>query len=626
MTSMKIILLISFTFFVGYFCNSQEIKPKISKGVITGSSYSEKSSEPIYFNPRDFRSNEFFFRIQRTQKFNPVLKEIELEKKTKTDLKKQFLHNPKSEEKFNKTEATPPQKGREFIGNSFGGYYPNDNNIAISNSGYIVSVINSRINFYSQNGSLLNSFSLEDFANNSQLTSAHYDPVCLYDPGANRFIVVHLHGTVSTESKVVVAFSKSDNPMDGFWVYTLNGNVGNRGNWFDYPKIGISSNDLFITGNLFDNSDNFSEPVILQIPKSPGYSGNSFNYTYWLDIKDGDNNTPFTLLPLSGGYGNYGPGIYLVSTRSNNGSKVHLYDITNDYGQNPTLQSYAINTTSYSVGGKAFQKNTSNTLDNGDCRALSGFYANGICHFVFCSEYENGFNGINYNRLSISSSTNESSKFGLSGYDYCYPSIAPMGVSSTDKTVCIGFLRSGDNIFPECRAVVVDDGMNWSGSITVKEGEDYVDIASGNDERWGDYTGTAKKFNAITPTVWFAGSYGRTTLIESNINGTWIAELISNQASPNDEILQTAKNFSLFPNPTNEKYFHLSFSLEESENLTITIYDSQGRIIKNLFKGWVKPGEHRITFNEYALVPGIYFIKIFNENQVIANEKLVIIN
>jgi hypothetical protein len=101
------------------------------------------------------------------------------------------------------------------------------------------------------------------------------------------------------------------------------------------------------------------------------------NYIYWLDIKDGDNNTPFTLLPLSGGYGNYGPGIYLVSTKSSNSSKVFLYDITNDYGQSPSLQSYTVNTNYYTVGGKAYQKNTNNLLDNGDCRALSGFYSNG---------------------------------------------------------------------------------------------------------------------------------------------------------------------------------------------------------------------------------------------------------
>jgi hypothetical protein len=226
----------------------------------------------------------------------------------------------------------------------------------------------------------------------------------------------------------------------------------------------------------------------------------------------------------------------------------------------------------------------------------------------------------------VSNKTNISSKFGLSGYDYCYPSVAPMGNNSSDKSVCIGFLRSGNNIFPECRALFVDNNMNWSSSITVKQGEDYVDIASGNEERWGDYTGIAKKFNASIPTVWFSGSYGRSTFSNFNINGTWIAELITSNTSPNEEIIKNEKNFTLFPNPANEKYFHLSFSLQQSENFEIAIYDMQGRLIKSLFRGGLKPGEHRLTFNENALTPGMYFVKVFNENQIIANEKLVIVN
>ena len=617
---MKIkIIFLSFCF---SYALGQEYKPFLEGGIKCGKFFHGASVEPTFFDPKLHVSDNFFFRISRIQKNHLTDSQVEKEKKLQTQLKENFrsIEN----EKPNKTMSVPPQKGREFVGNSFGGFFPNDNHIAISNSGYIVSVINSKINFYNQNGSLLNSYSLSSFANNSSLTSSHYDPVCLFDPGSNRFIVVHLHGTTSSESKVIVSFSKSDNPNDGFWTYTLNGNVGNRNNWFDYPKIGISSQDLFITGNLFKNDDTFSEAVILQIPKSAGYSGSTLNYVYWLDITDGDNGKPFTILPLSGGYGNYGPGIYLVSTKSSNSSKVYLYDITNDYGQNPNLQSYSINTTNYTVGGVAFQKNTNDRLDNGDCRALSGFYANGICHFVFTSNYEMGYNGLNYNRLNVSSQTNQSSVFGVSGRDYCYPSVAPFGTSSTDKSVCIGFLHSNENIFPECRAVTVDNNMNWSNSILVKQGEDYVDIASGNTERWGDYTGIAKKFNANTPTVWFSGSYGRNYTTDFNVNGTWIAELISNSASPVEDAIIKNDNYLVYPNPVTNSYFHLSFTLENLEQLEIVIYDIQGKMVKELFKGWLKPGEQRLTFNKEALAPGTYFVKITNENQVIANEKLLV--
>lgn len=613
------------------FCSwswSQDSKVSLTGGRRVGTPIQEIAIYKSFKQVGNRDKTDLYFKIQRVGKNPSPSSEVEMLKQQKTQQKLQssFSHED-VEVSLRKTQANEPIKNREFSGNSFDGSYPNDNNIAISQNGYIVSVINSKINFYNTNGQLIDSQSLSDFANNPNLTSMHYDPVCVYDPSANRFIVAHLHGTVASESKVIVAFSKSENPANGFWVYTLNGNVGNRGRWFDYPKIAISNNDVFITGNLFDNSDVFKEPTILQIPKSPGYNGSTLSYTSWLDITDGDGNTPFTLLPLSGGYGNYGPGIYLVSTKSSSGSKVQLYDVTNDYGNNPSIQAYAISTTSYSVGGKVLQKNTNNQLDNGDCRSLSGFYANGICHFVFCSDRNQGWNGINYNRLTVSSKTNVSDMFGLDGYDYCYPAVAAMGYNASDKSVCIAFLRSSQNSFPECRAVFVDDNGTWSSSISVKTGEDYIDLASSTDERWGDYTGIAKRFGAANPTVWVAGNYGKSTLFSSNINGTWIAELQSSNAAGIDPDHDKSHFFTLYPNPTKEKYFTLKFSLERSEKIEISLFDAQGRILKCLFKGYVRPGEHRLSFNEYALTPGTYFISVQTENhQQIAYEKLLIVD
>lgn len=605
----------------------QERKENLTGGRRIGTPIQETAVYKTFTQVGNPNKTDLYFKIQRVGKNPSPSSEVEIIKQQKTQLKLQTPFNPEGTEvPLRKTQANEPIKNREFSGNSFDGSYPNDNNIAISQNGYIISVINSKINFYNTNGQLIDSQSLSDFANNPNLTSMHYDPVCVYDPSANRFIVAHLHGTVESESKVIVAFSKSENPANGFWVYTLNGNVGNRG-WFDYPKIAISNNDVFITGNLFNSSDVFQEPTILQIPKSPGYNGSTLNYTSWLDITDGDGNTPFTLLPLSGGYGNYGPGIYLVSTRSSSGSKVQLYDVTDDYGNNPSIQAYAISTTSYSVGGKAMQKNTNNQLDNGDCRSLSGFYANGICHFVFCSDRNQGWNGINYNRLTVSSKTNVSDMFGLDGYDYCYPAVAAMGNNSSDKSVCIAFLRSSQNSYPECRAVFVDDDGTWSSSVSVKDGEDYIDIASSTDERWGDYTGIVKRFGAATPTVWVAGNYGKSTFSASNINGTWIAELQSSKAAGIDPDQDKSYLFTLYPNPNKEKYFTLKFSLEKSEKLNVLLIDAQGRVLKSLFNGYVRPGEHRLSFNEYALTPGTYFISVQTENhQQIAYEKLLVVD
>ncbi len=147
---------------------------------------------------------------------------------------------------------------------------------------------------------------------------------------------------------------------------------------------------------------------------------------------------------------------------------------------------YSVPTGSYAPSGDASQSGTSCLLDNGDCRALSGFYLNGIIHFVFHSDIGGGWNGINYNGLNASSKTNQSSTFGSVGNaDYSYPSVVSYAKSQSDPTVMIGFGRSSANMFPEVRVVNCDISMNWSSSALVKASSDYVSYSSTTKERWG---------------------------------------------------------------------------------------------------------------------------------------------
>lgn len=166
---------------------------------------------------------------------------------------------------------------------------------------------------------------------------------------------------------------------------------------------------------------------------------------------------------------------------------MQLYDLTDDMtASNEQLNYYSISTTAYSPAADAGQLGTTCLLDNGDCRMLSGFYLNGIVHFVFHSDIGNGWNGINYNRLTLSTSTNQSSVFGLSGtYDYSYPSLASYATTISDKSVMIGFGRSSSAIYPEVRVVNCDDAMNWSPSTLVKSSSTFVGNNSQIDERWG---------------------------------------------------------------------------------------------------------------------------------------------
>jgi hypothetical protein len=74
-------------------------------------------------------------------------------------------------------------------------------------------------------------------------------------------------------------------------------------------------------------------------------------------------------------------------------------------------------------------------------------------------------------------------------------------------------------------------------------------------------------------------------------------------------------DISIIPNPVSQSST-ISFSLLHSQNITITIYDLGGRIIKNLFEGHLITGEHHIKcfVNDDAVGCGVYFLKVNGEN------------
>ncbi len=114
-----------------------------------------------------------------------------------------------------------PSIGTNFSGNVFAGLTPPDNSMAISNGGYIVSVVNTNLEYYDMSGNRLYSSSFTNFFNDPTLSGILYDPAVLYDSGSDRFFMVVLHATTSPLSKVGVCFSKSNNPNDGWWYYKL---------------------------------------------------------------------------------------------------------------------------------------------------------------------------------------------------------------------------------------------------------------------------------------------------------------------------------------------------------------------------------------------------------------------
>ncbi len=547
---------------------------------------------------------------------------IEKIKAEKLILKSQSIGN-KSENSEKSIEAFTPIVGTNYLGNLNTGFSPLDNNIAISNGGIIVSVSNDVIEYDDMSGTNLYYNPLLTFINDASITGV-CDPVVHYDAGSDRFILFCQTSPLGSNSRILIFFSQTNDPnTGGWWYYNFTGDPLSNGDAFDYPKLAVSTDELFITGNLFSEpSGTFDQSVIYQINKIGGYAGGSANYVCYTGISG----NPFTLLPVSYGQnGNYGPGIYLIATTSAGGSTIKLYQITNNLSNSPVLNYYSVSTTAYSVAADAQQLGTTCLLNTGNCRALSGFYlfnaGVGTIHFVFHSDIGSGWHGINYNRLNVNTQTNQSSTYGLVGsYDYCYPSVVSFATTPADNSVMIGFGRSGSTIYPEVRVVNCDNSMNWSSSTLVKASAGYVSYTSSTNERWGDYTGTTRNHSSSTPSIWMNGMFGNS----SNHWDTWVAEIHVPADAGINEITKP-NSLKVFPNPIAET-FNVNFTLSESTNLNISIVDITGKLVKELYNGKGFEGENNFSFNKSNLTNGTYFIIIKNNKSIFKNEKIIISN
>lgn len=521
-----------------------------------------------------------------------------------------------SEDQNDEMGGFAPVVTEDFDGNYNNGSSPLDNSMAISNDGIIITVANTTIMYKTEAGGTTFNSSILDFIGDPAIDYV-CDPVVIYDPEADRFIFFAQECSGSSaNSKLLILFSQTNDPDDGWYYYKLTGNPNGDGSWFDYPKVAISDQDLFITGNLFTDGGYYNESVIYQMDKEDGYAGVSLTWQYWNDIPG----SPGTLLVVSSGNEfNYGPGIYVVSTLPYSGNTIKFYDITDNIDGDPSLNYYSVSTDYYEVAADASQLGTSCLLDNGDCRCLSGFYLNGMIHFVFQSDAGATWNGVNYNRLDVADLENNSNVYGNPGtQDYSYPAISWFGLSPADKSVMIGFGSVSSSDYPQVSAVQCNDAGEWSDRTLVYEGSSYASYTSPTNERWGDYSGSCRKHNATEPTVWISGAYAD----NSNRWDTRIAELKGEYVA---SVVDTdeAENLIVAPNPVVEA-FTLYFDLNEMTDLQINIIDMNGQLVKALYQGEGKIGHNQFTFNKAQLAQGIYFLQVKSSTEIIANEKIIV--
>lgn len=515
-----------------------------------------------------------------------------------------------------KKEAKTPKVLNSFRANVFNGYTPPDNTVAVSNSGYIVTSINSNIYYYDDTGQTLGFSTFLKISRDyfDDLSEDLFDPRVIYDQENDRFILVVLNGHTPEESEVLVFFSKTDNPMDGWFAYALDGDVDGANEWFDYPNIGVNKNSLFISGNMFGVNDRFSKTVVLNIDKNKGFKGETLEFTYWSNLQNSSGNA-FTVVPVEkGSRGNYGDNAYFVATEGSGDNIIALYTLDNSNGR-LIAKEYDINYYDIANDGEMFS--TTEVLDMGDARVKNAIIIDNQIHLVHTTSTVNKYAAIGYHKIDLSDNSAESLIMHKDRKErnLAYPTIAAAGTEEGDQTVIIAYTESGADIYPRLCMVSVDENMTESDEVVLQEGEGIVDILEDEVERWGDYITIAKHFNSNV--LWVFGCVGG-----SNDNHDNYLIQVSLDAQASTPQIAKTPSIEAYPNPVMEMV-NLSFELNKRQVVNISLYNANGQQIELLTKDAFNEGKHLLHFDMSQLSKGSYFLKIEGENGLLAQKQLV---
>jgi hypothetical protein len=135
-----------------------------------------------------------------------------------------------------------------------------------------------------------------------------------------------------------------------------------------------------------------------------------------------------------------------------------------------------------------------------------------------------------------------------------------------------------------------------------------------------------RKHNSPTPKIWLSGSYGanNNALGLNNTYKTWIAEVYGGSTASIEEVKDSI-NFSLYPNPIYD-IFNVAFTTQKFERVTIELLNMNGQMVRTLYDDTPKVGKNVFSFNKAVLSKGTYFVVVRINNQILKNEKIIIID
>ncbi len=391
--------------------------------------------------------------------------------------------------------AAAPTGATNFQGITATGWIPPDCTMATGPQHVMLSV-NSSVAVHSKvGGNQLLLRTLTVWFSNVIQGATIFDPKLLFDQHTGRWVLLAV--AVSQNPKLsayLLSVSATTNPLGAWRNYRLNAMVDGgtaTNNWADFPALGVDAGNLYITSNQFAFGGGFKYSKIRVVPKAGPYSGGPATFFDFVNMKNPNNSTAFTIQPCH----TFGaPQVeYLVNSLFPSGNSLTIWRITQS-GSSFALTRTSVPTAAYSLGPNAAQKGNNDPLNTGDVRVLHAvFRGDSIwCALTTAHNWTAAAATASIHWFQIRAAAPaliQQGVFGAANVHSFYPASCP----DNNGNMIMVFSRSGTNEFGSIYYTgrkSTDPLGSLQPSALLKAGvANYVAKDSGGRNRWGDYNG-----------------------------------------------------------------------------------------------------------------------------------------
>lgn len=171
-------------------------------------------------------------------------------------------------------------------------------------------------------------------------------------------------------------------------------------------------------------------------------------------------------------------------------------------------------------------------------------------------------------------------------------------------------------VFEDGGADVTSRGMAWA--------DFYNPTTSDNSEAIGSGLGTFEKtLSNLTPgNTYYARSYATNTAGTAYGN---CLKFTAGEAVGINEPELFVQDFTVYPNPASG-FTTISFHIESSENLSLTIVNLKGQAVYHHDPGILLPGENKIELDVSSLPNGLYSYQLSSNGRIRGSQKVLIVN